>query len=127
MFVFVLLLDLLHDCCICYCFFFFKQKTAYEMRISDWSSDVCSSDLYRAFATERLFRPAGVTSAFLEFDGAGTQIGGSLIYMTLDDWGRMGRLLLDGTGADGAQVIALDWLAFMKAPSPRDPEYGGQT
>src|SRR3546814_4745016 len=30
--------------CSCY-FFFFKQKTAYEMRISDWSSDVCSSDL----------------------------------------------------------------------------------
>src|SRR3546814_1144084 len=33
-------------------FFFFKQKTAYEMRISDWSSDVCSSDLEgRARAT----------------------------------------------------------------------------
>src|SRR3546814_4161689 len=31
--------------CICSLFFFFKQKTAYEMRISDWSSDVCSSDL----------------------------------------------------------------------------------
>src|SRR3546814_4372512 len=31
-------------CCV---FFFFKQKTAYEMRISDWSSDVCSSDLSR--------------------------------------------------------------------------------
>src|SRR3546814_1280541 len=30
-------------CCV---FFFFKQKTAYEMRISDWSSDVCSSDLH---------------------------------------------------------------------------------
>src|SRR3546814_4266511 len=29
----------------CYVVFFFKQKTAYEMRISDWSSDVCSSDL----------------------------------------------------------------------------------
>src|SRR3546814_3331117 len=29
--------------------FFFKQKTAYEMRISDWSSDVCSSDLEYAF------------------------------------------------------------------------------
>src|SRR3546814_981416 len=28
------------------CCFFFKQKTAYEMRISDWSSDVCSSDLF---------------------------------------------------------------------------------
>src|SRR3546814_10473250 len=32
---------------ICY-FFFFKQKTAYEVRISDWSSDVCSSDLMAA-------------------------------------------------------------------------------
>src|SRR3546814_11624083 len=29
---------------MCYWFFFFKQKTAYEVRISDWSSDVCSSD-----------------------------------------------------------------------------------
>src|SRR3546814_10260994 len=34
-------------------FFFFKQKTAYEMRISDWSSDVCSSDL-----TDRLYKKA---------------------------------------------------------------------
>src|SRR3546814_1386699 len=32
-------------------FFFFKQKTAYEMRISDWSSDVCSSDLSATSAT----------------------------------------------------------------------------
>src|SRR3546814_10600978 len=31
---------------MCYIFCFFKQKTAYEMRISDWSSDVCSSDLF---------------------------------------------------------------------------------
>src|SRR3546814_3485634 len=34
-------------------FFFFKQKTAYEMRISDWSSDVCSSDLHRPYAEPR--------------------------------------------------------------------------
>src|SRR3546814_11695010 len=35
--------------CVCFVvFFFFKQKTAYEMRISDWSSDVCSSDLILA-------------------------------------------------------------------------------
>src|SRR3546814_8238788 len=33
--------------CEWYLVFFFKQKTAYEMRISDWSSDVCSSDLWR--------------------------------------------------------------------------------
>src|SRR3546814_1280683 len=39
---------------LCLCslvFFFFKQKTAYEMRISDWSSDVCSSDLMRSGST----------------------------------------------------------------------------
>src|SRR3546814_3489561 len=37
--------------CLClFCVFFFKQKTAYEMRISDWSSDVCSSDLMATFA-----------------------------------------------------------------------------
>src|SRR3546814_9074240 len=35
-------LSLLYSVCV---FFFFNQKTAYEMRISDWSSDVCSSDL----------------------------------------------------------------------------------
>src|SRR3546814_4644218 len=33
-------------------FFFFKQKTAYEMRISDWSSDVCSSDLGAQLAAD---------------------------------------------------------------------------
>src|SRR3546814_3006768 len=35
-------------CLLWWCFFFFKQKTAYEVRISDWSSDVCSSDLFAA-------------------------------------------------------------------------------
>src|SRR3546814_1716323 len=36
-------------------FFFFKQKTAYEMRISDWSSDVCSSDLLAVDDPEAIF------------------------------------------------------------------------
>src|SRR3546814_20624485 len=40
------------------CFFFIKQKTAYELRISDWSSDVCSSDLQRGAASSpREHRP----------------------------------------------------------------------
>src|SRR3546814_2110517 len=39
-------------------FFFFKQKTAYEMRISDWSSDVCSSDLAADRPRPLLPRPA---------------------------------------------------------------------
>src|SRR3546814_14866084 len=40
-------------------FFFFKKKTAYEMRISDWSSDVCSSDLRCPTASARPPRRAG--------------------------------------------------------------------
>src|SRR3546814_5230541 len=46
-------------------FFFFKQKTAYEMRISDWSSDVCSSDLYRRDDAALLI---GMASHVLDYD-----------------------------------------------------------
>src|SRR3546814_2557971 len=42
-------------------FFFFKQKTAYDMRISDWSSDVCSSDLIAQATAESLERVAKAT------------------------------------------------------------------
>src|SRR3546814_6344650 len=41
-------------------FFFFKQKTAYELRISDWSSDVCSSDLIVEFDPDLAIGAAGV-------------------------------------------------------------------
>src|SRR3546814_3675789 len=40
--------------CLFFFFFFFKQKTAYEMRISDWSSDVCSSDLPRMMTSRTM-------------------------------------------------------------------------
>src|SRR3546814_5503085 len=43
-------------------FFFFKQKTAYEMRISDWSSDVCSSDLLLLAAATMLVMGAPVSA-----------------------------------------------------------------
>src|SRR3546814_6575821 len=59
--------DVCRDAYVCgrcgFFFFFFKQKTAYEMRISDWSSDVCSSDLP---ARELIFEVAG---AYLERRG----------------------------------------------------------
>src|SRR3546814_6271225 len=72
-------------------FFFFKQKTAYEMRISDWSSDVCSSDLVHinlsAIAVDYL---ADFNDIFLEHTvGRGishhqrsqvTGLGGSLVF-----------------------------------------------
>src|SRR3546814_7421275 len=48
-------------------FFFFKQKTAYELRISDWSSDVCSSDLDRS--PGRTWLRAGLQDAGVEPPG----------------------------------------------------------
>src|SRR3546814_19115713 len=49
-------------CVVCVIFFFFfKQKTAYEMRISDWSSDVCSSDLVKPQVEVRSRRVGGAT------------------------------------------------------------------
>src|SRR3546814_2387317 len=45
-----------------FCFFFFKQKTAYEMRISDWSSDVCSSDLDSSVPDKRFYHVWAIAS-----------------------------------------------------------------
>jgi CubicO group peptidase (beta-lactamase class C family) len=81
---------------------------------------------YRDFASERLWRPAGISTAVMEFDGAGTQVGGSLIHMSLDDWGRFGTVLLDGRGARGAEIVSASWLAFLRTPAPVRAEYGGQ-
>src|SRR3546814_14275643 len=52
------------------CVFFFKQKTAYEMRISDWSSDVCSSDLgWRKRKDGTLFWANVIITAIRDEDG----------------------------------------------------------
>src|SRR3546814_6116835 len=52
-------------------FFFFKQKTAYEMRISDWSSDVCSSDLLQGRGSAT--RDEAIAAAYVaaKFEGFG--------------------------------------------------------
>src|SRR3546814_4259153 len=60
------LLRVSYDLCL---FFFFKQKTAYEMRISDWSSDVCSSDLTIP-GNPSLTARAGAYVGFTADDGA---------------------------------------------------------
>src|SRR3546814_8142677 len=57
----------IHDISVVFFFFFFKQKTAYEMRISDWSSDVCSSDLYEQ---EKHERHGGGDAGFYKFEVA---------------------------------------------------------
>src|SRR3546814_8490331 len=76
------------------CVFFFKQKTAYEMRISDWSSDVCSSDLYAASA------PA-VAAMFALM----TKVG---IYVLL----RLGLLLFGDEAGPASRHFGSDWLLW---------------
>src|SRR3546814_7032473 len=68
-------------CTFIYCVFvfFFKQKTAYEMRISDWSSDVCSSDLLhgdllrRHLDAHRVVQHLGRQLSDLRWHGSGEQ------------------------------------------------------
>src|SRR3546814_15501071 len=61
-------------------FFFFKQKTAYEMRISDWSSDVCSSDL-------RLLELRGVDLARIEAAGEISELLGRVVLAVAETLG----------------------------------------
>src|SRR3546814_5926666 len=69
-------------CCnASYFFFFFKHKTAYEMRISDWSSDVCSSDLSLALAS-----PPSVRNAVIAGMQAALSVLLALATMHLSPW-----------------------------------------
>src|SRR3546814_18459926 len=62
-------------------FFFFKQKTAYEMRISDWSSDVCSSDLAQdyAFAWNPRSGDAWVDTQLADINAYGSRYRGAFV------------------------------------------------
>src|SRR3546814_4159549 len=79
-------------------FFFFKQKTAYEMRISDWSSDVCSSDLELEQALRTRGDAVEVRNAGVS--GETTQGGLQRLAFTLDGLPRKPDLVLLGLGAN---------------------------
>src|SRR3546814_3591159 len=93
-------------------FFFFKQKTAYELRFCDWSSDVCSSDLvsdqYAPFATQVI--PATVSEAPYILDG-----------LLMNDAGRRVRQHFADTGGFTDHVFAAcALLGYRFAPRIRD-------
>src|SRR3546814_2637739 len=74
-------------------FFFFKQKTAYEMRISDWSSDVCSSDLHH---------PAwDLLPDLVDADHVGGALLDQAVAVMRDQIAMVLPTLLDGERADG--------------------------
>src|SRR3546814_8300746 len=99
-------------------FFFFKQKTAYEMRISDWSSDVCSSDLAIAPTSPESAASDGTTfspAALAEARATGKPV---FVYFTADwclsckanEAGAIERAAVQ-TAFDKAGVVTLvgDW------------------
>src|SRR3546814_4938119 len=83
-------------------FFFFKQKTAYEMRISDWSSDVCSSDLRTILINRRL-----TVRAALEAAVNPVILIGDALYLRFEE-----LVGLQGVGLDVAARVVLQRLEY---------------
>src|SRR3546814_6570716 len=84
--------------------FFFKQKTAYEMRISDWSSDVCSSDLYWGFWERSTF-----SADIAEIEGVNLALGTPLGADDCHNADRLARLpgtINSKTGRPTAFIMA---------------------
>lgn len=80
------------------------------------------------FAKKRLFEPTGMTSALIEPDEAGVQVGSSYAYATARDWARYGLLHLNEGRVGGKQLLSKEWLDFAVTPTkaaPR-PVYGAQ-
>src|SRR3546814_16733256 len=87
-------------------FFFFKQKTAYEMRISDWSSDVCSSDLVAVEIPPALEAEAFVNVDFRRPSGGGDQHEGGQGTAPVGKFG--GEFILAVADLDRAGVGAVE-------------------
>ena len=79
----------------------------------------------QTFIDGRLKIPAGIKSLTVEYDAAGTMIGGSFLHMTARDYARFGELLRNhGRGPNGHQIVPEKWVDFMRTPSPRNTAYG---
>src|SRR3546814_8004238 len=87
--------------------FFFKQKTAYEMRISDWSSDVCSSDLfYAGQVLAELVAGTGqrIAEYWLDVGPDQSKLGADVFIRMLDELYAFDPELLLGTEAAQASI-----------------------
>src|SRR3546814_1330886 len=85
-------------------FFFFKQKTAYEMRISDWSSDVCSSDLM----FENAKKQAPCIIFIDEIDAVGRQRGAGLGGGNDEREQTLNQLLVEMDGFETGQGVLVE-------------------
>src|SRR3546814_14767165 len=88
-------------------FFFFKQKTAYEMRISDWSSDVCSSDLGGAVGNRAAMGGRGAQVELVLAAELGLWARGHSWHTQRDAWMRLG--MEAAVCAGSLAKLARDW------------------
>jgi CubicO group peptidase (beta-lactamase class C family) len=77
-------------------------------------------DGMRAYLTERLYGPLGMDSAREEFDDAGTFVGSSYVYATLQDWARFGLLALRGGVWEGRVLLPEGWIDHGRRPRSQD-------
>jgi CubicO group peptidase (beta-lactamase class C family) len=97
-------------------------------------------DDYFAWPHRMLFEPAGMASAVLEPDTAGTFVCSSYMLATARDWARYGQLWLDNGRCDGRQILDPAWIRFSLTPTPQsggrfgahwwlalNPELGGDS
>lgn len=77
------------------------------------------------FMRDRLFLPAGMTSAVWEVDATGSFTGGSYLYMTARDWARLGQLYLNDGQINGTRVLPQGWVAYARKSAGAIPGGGG--
>jgi CubicO group peptidase (beta-lactamase class C family) len=80
------------------------------------------------YARQRLFEPAGMTSAVFEPDAKGVFVGSSYVYATARDWARFGLLYLNGGTINGRKLLSPSFVSYVQKPAPASlrADYGGQ-
>jgi CubicO group peptidase (beta-lactamase class C family) len=74
------------------------------------------------WSRQRLFDPAGMTSAFLEPDASGSFVGSSFAFMTARDWARFGELHRHDGEWGGRRILPGGWVRYVTTPTPAAPE-----
>ena len=82
--------------------------------LADWAGGSLAD--FTRLARDRLFLPAGMTSAMLAPDASGTPVGSSYLYMTARDWARFGQLFLGDGELAGRRILPSAWVAETRRP-----------
>jgi len=108
------------------------EHWAYSTATSQIVSDILARtvgggrDGVRSFVERELLRPLGARSLLIEFDAAGTPIGGGHVWASARDWARLGTLYLRDGQWEGARVLPEGWVDFSRSlgPAKNNGTYG---